>query len=204
MRSSICYCHVGIFGFKSVLLYRELDICTTSNDGTRMGNDYYAVLVGFNSILQIVLYAPSSFLCITKFVPSGLAKEQCQVEYGIVASSVGVFLGIPLAAALLICLVLRRFLGSNGYEQKFMREVSPWSLLGLILTVIILFASQGKHVILEFVDVARTAAPLICYFALTFSITLFSCRKLGFIYPLAVAQSFTASSNNFELAIAVD
>lgn len=166
-------------------------------------NDYCAVLVGFNSILQIVLYAPFAILYITKFVPAGTQEEQFTVTYSTVASSVGVFLGIPLAAAMVTRLTLRRVIGQDYYERIFIRWISPLSLIGLIFTIIILFASQGRHVVREIVDVVRVAAPLIVYFALTFSITLLLCRRLEFTYPLAVAQGFTASSNNFELAIAV-
>lgn len=165
-------------------------------------NDYCAILVGFNSILQIVLYAPFAILYITKFVPAGQA-EQLTVSYRTVAESVGVFLGIPLFAAVLTRLVLRRILGEKGYQRDFIRWIAPFSLIGLLFTIIILFASQGRHVVDEIVDVVRTAAPLVVYFALTFSITLFFCRFFNFTYPVAVAQAFTASSNNFELAIAV-
>lgn len=166
-------------------------------------NDYCAILVGFNSILQIVLFAPFAILYITKFVPGGTQPEQFTVSYSVVASSVGVFLGIPLAAAILTRVVLRKVLGEKRYKDVFLRWIGPLSLIGLVFTIIILFASQGKHVVDEIVAVVRVAAPLIVYFALTFFITLYFCRKLGFTYPLSVAQSFTASSNNFELAIAV-
>lgn len=166
-------------------------------------NKYCAILVGFNSILQIVLFAPFAILYIKKFVPPGTNPEQFQVSYRVVAESVAAYLGIPLAAAILTRLVLRRFFGPNLYDRKFIRYIGPLSLIGLVFTVIILFASQGRHVVDEIVDVVRTAAPLIVYFAIMFFMTLYACRKLKFTYPVSVAQSFTASSNNFELAIAV-
>lgn len=166
-------------------------------------NDYCAILVGFNSILQIVLYAPFAILYITKFVPKGTVPEQFEVSYSVVASSVAIFLGVPLAAAVLTRLILRKVLGEDGYEKNFIRWLAPWSLIGLLFTIIILFASQGRHVVDEIVNVVRTAAPLIVYFGLTFFVTLFFCRKMNFSYPVSVAQGFTASSNNFELAIAV-
>lgn len=167
-------------------------------------NDYCAILVGFNSILQIVLYAPFAILYINKFVPSGtLRQDQVQVSYKVVAESVAAYLGIPLAAAIFTRLILRRILGPRNYQLYCIRFIGPLSLIGLMFTVIILFASQGRHVVDEIVSVVRTAAPLIVYFAITFFTTLFFCRKLNFTYPISVAQSFTASSNNFELAIAV-
>lgn len=166
-------------------------------------NEYCAILVGFNSILQIVLFAPFAILYITKFVPAGTQAEQFQVSYKVVASSVAAYLGIPLAAAILTRLTLRRVIGQDAYNRYFIRIIGPFSLLGLVFTVIILFASQGRHVVSEIVSVVRTAAPLVVYFAITFFTTLFACRQFKFTYPIAVAQSFTASSNNFELAIAV-
>lgn len=166
-------------------------------------NDYCAVLVGFNSVLQIVLYAPFAILYITKFVPGGTQPEQFTVSYSTVAASVAVFLGIPLAAAVITRAILRKVMGEARYKNVFLRWIGPFSLIGLVFTVIILFASQGKHVVDEIVAVVRVAAPLVVYFAITFFFTLWCCRKLGFTYPLSVAQSFTASSNNFELAIAV-
>ena len=163
-------------------------------------NDYCAILVSVNSILQIVLYAPFAILYINKFTSQ---QGDLVISYATVASSVGAFLGIPLGAAILTRLTLRRLLGDDRYKRHVIRYLAPWSLVGLLFTVIILFASQGKHVVQDIVDVARTAAPLVLYFAITFGLTLLACRRLGFSYPLAVAQGFTASSNNFELAIAV-
>lgn len=166
-------------------------------------NDYCAILVGFNSILQIVLYAPFAILYITQVVPRDSTPETFTVSYSVVASSVAVFLGVPLVAAILTRIMLRKILGEDGYEEQFIRWIAPFSLIGLLFTVIILFASQGRHVVTEIVNVLRTAAPLIVYFTMTFFITLLFCRKMKFSYATSVAQGFTASSNNFELAIAV-
>jgi ACR3 family arsenite transporter len=166
-------------------------------------NAYCAILVGINSILQIVLFAPFAILYINKFVPAGSSND-FDVSYATVASSVGVFLGIPLAAAILTRFTLRGLLGEKRYQNDFIRFISPLSLIGLLFTIIILFASQGRHVTDEIVAVVRVAAPLVVYFALTFVITLWACRRImKSSYEVSVAQTFTASSNNFELAIAV-
>lgn len=162
--------------------------------------DYCAVLVAFNSILQIVLFAPFAIFYL-RIVSH--ARETVVVDYSNVAQSVAVFLGIPLGAAIFTRLILRRLIGERNYQLYFIRIISPLSLIGLIFTIIVLFASQGRHVVDQITDVLRVIAPLVVYFAITFSFTVFMCRKLGFGYRVSCTQSFTAASNNFELAIAV-
>jgi ACR3 family arsenite transporter len=162
--------------------------------------DYCAVLVAFNSVLQIVLFAPLAIFFVK--VISG-SSSSLDIKYNIVATSVAVFLGIPLGAAIITRLSLRRLLGEKNYQTYFIRFISPLSLIGLIFTIIVLFASQGKHVVDQIIDVLRVMAPLIVYFAMTFSFVVFMCHKLGFGYRVSCTQSFTAASNNFELAIAV-
>jgi ACR3 family arsenite transporter len=112
-------------------------------------------------------------------------------------------LGIPLFAAVITRLVLLRILGTHGYQKKFINWIAPVSLIGLLFTIIILFASQGRNVVNQIILVLRVSAPLIVYFTVIFLGTLFICRKFRFPYEFASVQSFTAASNNFELAIAV-
>jgi ACR3 family arsenite transporter len=162
--------------------------------------DYCAVLVAFNSILQIVLFAPLAIFYV-KVISS--SNSELEISYNTVATSVAVFLGIPLGAAIVTRLTLRHLLGEKNYQTFFIRVISPLSLIGLIFTIIVLFASQGKHVVDQIIDVLRVIAPLIVYFAITFSFVVFMCHKLGFGYRVSCTQSFTAASNNFELAIAV-
>ncbi|KAA8576359.1 hypothetical protein EYC84_006491 [Monilinia fructicola] len=161
---------------------------------------YCAILVAFNSLLQMILFAPLSVLFIS--VISG-AEGPAEFSYSTIASSVAVFLGIPLAAAILTRFLLRHFTSPTWYDTVFLKYLSPVSLLGLLATILILFASQGQHVIQQIVSVARVAAPLIIYFAVLFFLTLLVCYKMKFGYKVATTQSFTAASNNFELAIAV-
>lgn len=111
--------------------------------------------------------------------------------------------GIPLGAAVLTRLTLRPILGPARYNTHFLRFIAPISLLGLLYTIAVLFASQGQHVVTQITSVLRVAAPLIVYFLITFSATVFLCWKMGTGYRVSCAQSFTAASNNFELAIAV-
>jgi len=163
-------------------------------------SEYCAILVAINSILQMALYAPMAI-----FFISIISREEgaLEVSYSTVATSVAVFLGIPLGAAVITRFSLRATLGADWYERVFLRIASPWSLIGLLYTILILFASQGHQVVHQIVSVVRVAAPLIVYFIVIFFATLLMARKWGFGYPLSTTQSFTAASNNFELAIAV-
>ncbi|KFY35645.1 hypothetical protein V494_05732 [Pseudogymnoascus sp. VKM F-4513 (FW-928)] len=160
---------------------------------------YCAILVAINSLLQMVLFAPLALLYIT-IISRGSASP---ISYSTAAQSVAVFLGIPLGAAILTRLVLRRVCGGDWYDRVFVRFISPLSLIGLLFTILVLFASQGRNVVHQIVSVVRVAAPLIVYFALIFFLTLLACYKLGFGYKVSTTQAFTAASNNFELAIAV-
>jgi len=162
-------------------------------------NQYCAILVAINSMLQMVLFAPLAILFIT-VISRG---DTTNISYSIVAQSVAVFLGIPLGAAILTRFALRNLVSPTWYDSVFIKWASPWSLIGLLFTILVLFASQGKQVVHQIVSVVRVCAPLIVYFATIFFLTLLVCHKLGFGYKLAATQSFTAASNNFELAIAV-
>ncbi|POR38850.1 Arsenical-resistance protein Acr3 [Tolypocladium paradoxum] len=163
-------------------------------------DEYCAILVAINSILQMVLFAPLSifFIRVISHEPGAL-----DVSYEVVATSVAVFLGIPLGVAVITRFVLRATAGASWYERVFLRFASPWSLIGLLYTILVLFASQGRQVVHQIVSVVRVAAPLLVYFVLVFFMTVWITRSLGFTYPLMATQSFTAASNNFELAIAV-
>lgn len=184
------------------------------NDLAKGDPDYCAILVAFNSILQIILFAPFAVFYIKVVSHSHNALI---VSYTKVATSVAVFLGmvivyweinanclgIPLGAAVLTRFTLRPLLGEDNYQRRFIRYISPLSLIGLLYTIIVLFGSQGAHVVKQITSVLRVCAPLIVYFFVIFSFTVLLCRKLGFGYKTSCTQSFTAASNNFELAIAV-
>ncbi|KAI0161075.1 arsenical-resistance protein ACR3 [Hypoxylon sp. FL1284] len=165
-------------------------------------NEYCAILVAVNSILQMVLFAPMAVFFIQ--VISGEESSSLDgLSYGVVARSVGAFLGIPLGAAVVSRLGLRAVAGARWYEGVFLRAAAPWSLVGLLYTILVLFAYQGRQVVHQVVSVVRVAAPLVAYFVLVFFLTLAVARRCRFGYALAATQSFTAASNNFELAIAV-
>ncbi|KAJ5593937.1 uncharacterized protein N7459_000145 [Penicillium hispanicum] len=160
--------------------------------------EYCAILVALNSMLQMILFAPMGVFFIR--VISG---DDVNFEYATAAQSVAVFLGIPLGAAILTRFALRNVISAEWYDRVFLKWISPWSLIGLLFTILVLFASQGRHVVHQIVSVIRVAAPLIVYFIIVFFTTLLLAYRLGFGYKLAATQSFTAASNNFELAIAV-
>lgn len=162
-------------------------------------DNYCAILVVVNSILQIILFAPLAVL----FIQVISRSDSLQLSYSIVATNVAVFLGIPLGAAIVTRMTLRHLVGGDWYKNTFLKWISPWSLIGLLYTILILFALQGRQVVHQVVSVVRVAAPLTVYFTVIFFSTLAACRRLGFGYKLSTTQSFTAASNNFELAIAV-
>jgi ACR3 family arsenite transporter len=152
-----------------------------------------AVLVAVNSLLQIVLYAPLGLLFINVFRgPS--STTTVEISYAVVARSVAVFLGIPLAAAIatrvLFLGVLRQ---ERFFTTRFLPFIGPLSLIGLLFTTLIIFAAQGAQVVRSITTVLRVAAPLIVYFLVTFFAALAVCRKLGFSYRITAAQSFTAA-----------
>jgi ACR3 family arsenite transporter len=181
----------------------------SSNDGEKVliwtslaGGDteYCAILVAVNSILQMVLFAPLAVLFIRI-----ISRESgtLDVSYSVIATSVGVFLGIPLGAALVTRFAVRAVAGPEWFNNVFLKYLAPWSLIGLLYTIVVLFASQGRQVVHQIVSVVRVAAPLVAYFISIFFVTLWAFRKAKFGYKISATQSFTAASNNFELAIAV-
>ncbi|KAL1953386.1 hypothetical protein VTO42DRAFT_2957 [Malbranchea cinnamomea] len=148
----------------------------------------------------MVLFAPFAVFFIRVISHS---QDDISLSYSVVAQSVAVFLGIPLGAAVLTRFILRFVAGATWYDNVFIKWASPWSLIGLLFTILVLFASQGAQVVRQIVSVVRVAAPLIVYFVIVFFCTLAVAYRLGFGYKLSATQSFTAASNNFELAIAV-
>lgn len=148
----------------------------------------------------MVIYAPLAILFIRII---GNSNTTVNASYSTVATSVAVFLGIPLGAAIITRFAVRKLTSATWYDQTFLKWIAPWSLIGLLYTILVLFASQGHQVVHQILSVVRVAAPLIVYFVIIFFFTLIVCHRLGFGYRLSSTQSFTAASNNFELAIAV-
>jgi arsenite transporter len=148
----------------------------------------------------MVLFAPLAIFFIRIISHESGALD---VSYSVVATSVAVFLGIPLGAALITRFTVRAIAGPEWFTNVFLKYLAPWSLIGLLYTIVVLFASQGRQFVHQIVSVVRVAAPLVIYFVVIFFLTLWITYKMGFGYKLGATQSFTAASNNFELAIAV-
>ena len=129
--------------------------------------------------------------------------DETPLQYSTAATSVAVFLGVPLAAAIVTRFGIRKRLDADFYHGKFLKYLSPWSLVGLLFTILVLFASRGKQAVQSTVSVARISAPLIVYLAILFFTALWLAHILRFGYKLAAVQNCTAVSNNFELAILV-
>lgn len=169
------------------------------NDLARGNQQLCAVLVAINSFLQILLYAPVTLFYL-KVVSRG---HGIHVSSWVVAKSVLLFLGVPLAAGILTRFTLIYLLGRRWYESKFLPFIGPWTLIGLLFTVFVMFSIQAHQIVTNIGHVFRVAVPLLLYFGLVFFSSIGLCRSLKIPYPAAVTQSFTAASNNFELAIAV-
>lgn len=174
------------------------------NQLARGDAEYCAILVALNSILQIILYAPLAlfFLVVISRQYSG-AGQSFNLSYWDVFKSVLLFLGVPLAAAVLTRFAVMALAGREWLEKKFAPVIGPLALIALLWTVFVIFAIQGHNIIDQIGNVCRVAVPMVVYFMIMFTTSLALCRWFKFGYEKAVTQAFTASSNNFELAIAV-
>lgn len=167
-------------------------------------NEDCAVLVALNSVFQIIMYSPLAYFYLT-VVPEffGADAAEVGVSMGDIAKSVFIFLGIPLVAGIItrFWLISRR--GVEWYDNEFAPRLGPTAIIGLLFTVVVMFSMQGEKIVDQPVDVLRIAIPLLAYFVIMFTFSFFMSRRLGFRYDEAATLSFTAASNNFELAIAV-
>jgi ACR3 family arsenite transporter len=168
--------------------------------------EYCAVLVALNSIFQIIMYSFLAYLFITVFsgwIGGASASAAVDVSMPDIAKSVFIFLGIPFIAGIITRFALVAKKGKEWYDGRFVRAISPVALIGLLFTIVVMFSIKGDAIINRPLDVVRVAVPLVMYFLLMFFVSFWISMKLKFGYPLAATQSFTAASNNFELAIAV-
>ncbi|NWN88849.1 MAG: ACR3 family arsenite efflux transporter [Micrococcaceae bacterium] len=163
-----------------------------------------AVLVAINSVFQVVAYGALGWFYL-QALPSWLGLETTSAEFSITAIvvSVLVFLGIPLLAGFLTRTLGEKAKGRHWYEETFLPKIGPWSLYGLLFTIVLLFSFQGEAITSQPLDVARMAVPLLLYFVLMFLVSFFVSKMVGLNYAKTTSVAFTASGNNFELAIAV-
>lgn len=163
-----------------------------------------AVLVALNSVFQIVTYSVLGWLFLT-VVPGWFGAESAalDVTMGEIARSVGIFLGVPLVAGYVTRRLLVARKGLAWYDGTFMPKFGPTALVGLLYTIVLMFAMQGHRILALPLDVLRISVPLLVYFGVMFGLAFWLSRRLGFDYEATASLSFTAAGNNFELAIAV-